>query len=185
MKTRSKKFRQGFTLVEMLAVITIIVILAAVTMIGLGYARDKQARSKATVQINLLSNALEEYKLDTGAYPVGGNAARGDSNIVYRALYWDTDDNGNGADADREQKIYLADLDPENDKQGWIDGNKTNAKIIDPWGNEYYYRSGKTTEGKANPAAINPDFDLWSAGPDGKTSKGANTDATKADIKNF
>ena len=55
-------------------------------------------------------------------------------------------------------------------------------KILDPWGNEYLYRKG------AN--AVNPDFDLWSKGKDGKTKTGtAAADMTSADmrddIKNF
>lgn len=176
--------QRGFTLVEMLAVITIIVILAAVTVGGMGYARDKQARSQARVQIDLLSNALEEYKNVNGSYPTGGNASKGDSNLLYRALYWDTDDNGSGADADDQQRIYLAELNPDNNKQGWIEGNKSNAKIVDPWGNEYLFRSGKTASGQTNPSARNPDFDLWSAGPDGKTSNGGDNDSTKDDIRN-
>jgi prepilin-type N-terminal cleavage/methylation domain-containing protein len=187
MKTHSSTavVRRGFTLVEMLAVITIIVILAALTVGGMGYVREKQARSQARVQIDLLSNAIEEYKQDFGNYPYGGNAAKGDSNILFKALYWDSDDNGSGPDADLNQKIYLADLDPTTNKQKWIDGQKATAKIVDPWGNEYYFRSGKTSDGKPNPGAVNPDFDIWSSGPDGKTSKGAKNDSTKDDISNF
>ncbi len=185
MKTHSSSFRRGFTLVEMLAVITIIVILAAMVIAGTGYVRDKQARGQATIQIGLLSNALEEYKLDTGAYPVGANGSKGDTKILYSALYWDSNEDGSGADVDREQKIYLAELDPENNKQGWTDGQKANTRIIDPWGNEYYFRSGKLAGGQPNPTAVNPDFDIWSAGPDGKTSISGDTPDTKDDIKNF
>jgi prepilin-type N-terminal cleavage/methylation domain-containing protein len=185
MKTHSSTFRRGFTLVEMLAVITIIVILAALTIGGMGYVREKQARSQATVQIKLLENAIEEYKQDTGHYPYGGNAAKGDSNILFKALYFDSDEHGAGPEADLEQKIYLSDLDPTLNKQKWIDDKKANSRILDPWGNEYYFRSGKTEDGKANAGAVNPDFDIWSAGPDGKTSKGADNNDTKDDIRNF
>jgi general secretion pathway protein G len=185
MKTHRTSLRRGFTLVEMLAVIAIIVILAGVVIGGLGYVRDKQARSQARVQIDLLSNALEEYKLDKGNYPTGANGGKNDSKILYRALYWDTDDNGAGVDADDQQKIYLSELDPTNNKQGWTAGDKSNVTIVDPWGNEYHFRSGKMDNGDPNTQAVNPDFDIWSAGPDGKTSMSGNNDSTKDDIKNF
>jgi len=58
--------QRGFTLIELLIVIMIIVILSAISMGGYGYVTRKQADSKATIQIGLLSKALEEYKLDNG-----------------------------------------------------------------------------------------------------------------------
>lgn len=186
MKNPSAKFRRGFSLIEMLAVITIMVILAAIVIAGTGYVKEKQARSTARMQIDLLSAALEQYKLDTGYYPTGATGGRNDSKILYRALYWDSNDDGAGADTDREQKIYLSELDPDNNKQGWTDGQRSEVILIDPWGNEYRYRSGKNNDGSANPNAMNPDFDLWSAGPDGKTSdSGAETKDTKDDITNW
>ena len=183
MKTQSHSRRGGFTLIEMLAVITIIVILAGLVVGSIGFVNDKKARELAKVQIALLGNALEEYKVDNGSFPVGANGLPGDSNILYRALYWDTDNDGEAVDADKDQKIYVSELDPKNNKQGWIEGDRAGARILDPWGKEYYFRSGKLEGGNANPSARNPDFDLWSAGPDGKSSTGGDTDATKDDIK--
>jgi general secretion pathway protein G len=61
--------RQGFTLIEMLVVIAIIGALA--TIVGptvfrsLGDANATAARS----QIEILAVALENYRIDTGAYP--------------------------------------------------------------------------------------------------------------------
>ena len=186
MKTHSSSsFRRGFSLVEMLAVITILMILAAIVIAGTGFVKGKQARATAEVQVKLLSGALDQYKLDTGSYPPGGTGGQRDSKIVYRALYWDSDDNGAGADVDKDQKIYLSELDPQNNKQGWTDGKRAEVILLDPWGNEYRYRSGKMNDGTANPNAVNPDFDLWSAGPDGKTTDGDDTDVTKDDIRNW
>jgi len=183
MKTQFHSRRRGFTLIEMLAVITIIVILAGLVVGSIGYVNDKKARELARVQIALLANALEEYKVDNGEFPVGANAQPGDSNYLYRALYWDSDNDGQTVGADDDQKIYVPELDPENNKQGWIDGDRANARILDPWGKEYYFRSGKLSGGGSNPDARNPDFDLWSAGPDGKTSTRGDTKDTKDDIK--
>ena len=61
--------RRGFTLIEMMTVITIIVILAGITVAGMSFINDKQANNLADVQINQLSSAIEKYKLDNGDYP--------------------------------------------------------------------------------------------------------------------
>jgi general secretion pathway protein G len=151
MKTQpSSPNRRGFTLIELLVVITIIVILAGLSMGGYGYVVRKQADSQAAIQINLLSTALEEYKLDNGEYPPTDT-----TNSLYKLLYW------TGANASPPEKIYLADLDPNSKRQGWLEGTGENATIRDPWGNEYIYRRGD------NSAAKNPDFDLLSKGKDG------------------
>jgi general secretion pathway protein G len=185
MKTHSSSFRRGFTLVEMLAVITIIVILGGIVLASTAYVKQKQALNQAKVQVDLLSNAIEQYKADNGYYPPGGSGGKGDSKIIYRALYWDSNSDGAGPETDTVQKIYLAELDPKTNKIGWTSGDKSEVTIIDPWGNEYRYRTGKLDDGSPNPKAVNPDFDLWSAGPDGKTSDGADNKHTKDDIRNW
>ena len=88
MKITSSRPRRGFTLVELLAVITIIIILASVVIGGMGLVKERQARSTAKIQLGLITNALEEYKLDNGSYPMGDAGAKGESNILFRALYW-------------------------------------------------------------------------------------------------
>lgn len=164
MKTHSPSPQnRGFTLIELLVVITIIVILAGLSLGGYGYIARKQADSQAAIQISLLSKALEEYKLDNGAYPPTGN-----TNSLYTLLYW------NGASASPPGKIYLADLDPNIKGQGWIEGTGATAKIVDPWGNEYIYTTGT--------AARNPDFDLLSKGKDGTTGSAT---STADDIDNY
>jgi len=61
--------RQSFTLVEILIVMVIIAILAALTLGGADYARKKAGRSRAQGEIEALSSALERYKIDNGVYP--------------------------------------------------------------------------------------------------------------------
>lgn len=138
---------KGFTLIELLVVIAIIAILAAMSVGGFNYVSKKQKFSTAELQINLLSSALEEYKLDNGDYPSDTS-----SNGLFQALYWEG--------ASNSEKIYISQLDPENNKQGWTSGTGASTTIIDPWGQEYIYRLGSDAD------ARNPDFDLISKGPD-------------------
>ncbi len=177
---------RGFTLMELLVVVAIIVILAALTMGGLGFIQRKQAVEKARAQIGMLSSGLEEYKLDFGRYPVaddiGGSGDQG-SNVLFRALYWDSDNNGAAVGADVNQRIYLAELDPASNKQGWSSNPVASAQntIRDPWGQNYRYRSGVNATGAVNTNCINPDFDLWSSGPDAASGNPAGNDAQAQD----
>jgi len=207
MNITESKGRAAFTLIELLAVIAIILLLAGLVVGGLGFARDKQDREKTKVQIALLEKALEDYKFDMGKYPgeadtpIGGDV----SEQLYEVLFYEGYDYNvkssggtppdpwekmiNGVAVPKSKKIYLADLDPRTSKQGWVlastgTGVATNLKITDPWGNNYRYRIGTNAQ--------NPDFDLWSFGKDSKHVTGGSPAAfdPKAkdnldDIRNF
>ncbi len=190
MKTISRKSQAAFTLVELLAVITIIAILAGMVVGGMGFVNDRQAKEKAKVQIALLSKAIEEYKLDMGVYPATENKAgafqatggTATSSILFKALYFD------GLNTPTTNKLYLPELDPATSKQGWTSGTASATTIIvDPWGNQYCYRTAVAANGTtANANTQNPDFDLWSMGKDGKSAPDSPTDTSnKDDIKNF
>jgi prepilin-type N-terminal cleavage/methylation domain-containing protein len=186
MITPSRRHSAAFTLIELMAVITIIAILAGIVIGGMGYVKEKQRRSQAEVQINLLSRAIEEYKMDMGVYPgsAGNTPTDGDiSDELYQALFKDgydyTDSASPSDNWNKATKIYVPELDPRNSKLGWVKPTtnttpQTNLKITDPWGNNYLYRTGSNAQ--------NPDFDLWSRGKDGMTDP-----ITKLsdDIRNF
>ncbi len=164
---------KGFTLVEMLVTITIIAILAGMSLAGLQFVRQKQFNAQAEVQVALLSKGLEEYKLDTGDYPPSGT-----SNDLFLALYRDGYDYSEASDEEKKEwpsnkatVIYVPELDPKNNKQKWTTGSDATATITDPWGQEYIYRRPGDTD------AVNPDFDLLSTGKD--------IDDPADDIKNF
>ena len=173
MKThRSSKHFAGFTLIEMLVVITIIVILAGLSLGGFKYVQTKQANSQAEIQIKLLEKAIEEYKLDNGEYPPQDAGTSG-SNSLFTLLYYEGVQEPPVGDA----KIYLSQLDPDNNKQGWTQGSGAGVTLVDPWGNEYIYRTG------SDPDAVNPDFDIVSYGKDGRTDAGG--PLSKDDHNNF
>jgi general secretion pathway protein G len=152
MKTHpSSRIGRGFTLIELLVVITIIAILAGLSLGGYSYVIRKQADEQARVQISLLEKAIEDYKLDNGEYPASATGTTG----LYEALY------KKGLGADPVGKIYIAELDPNNQRFGWIKDAGGVITIVDPYQAEYIYRRGD------DPLAKNPDFDLASPGKDG------------------
>ncbi len=168
---------RGFTIVEILIVMTIILILAGLIIGSFAFVKASQRNHQAEIQINLLEKAIEDYQLDNSDYPgdadAGGSTGTGESNMLFRALYYD----GFEAGDDGSASIYLSELDPANDTQKWIDGKGATSTIIDPWGNEYRYRRGT--------GAVNPDFDLWSIGPDEESAGDGEDAKDKDDINNF
>ncbi|MGL4399188.1 MAG: type II secretion system protein GspG [Luteolibacter sp.] len=203
MKTTQRNGKPAFTLIELMAVITIIVILAGLVVGGLGFVTERQAKEKARVQIALLSKALEDYKLDMGTYPptndistVSKGAGSNTSAMLYNALFYEGFEYAKtpgrpDATPPKATKIYLQDLDPLSTKQGWVvtqatGDPKPSLVITDPWGNQYCYRTAVKAAGTANPATQNPDFDLWSMGKDSASKPATPGDTTNQDdIKNF
>jgi prepilin-type N-terminal cleavage/methylation domain-containing protein len=169
------KYHRGFTLAELMIVIAIIIILAGIVIGSMGFVKTRQRNNQAEIQIKLLENAIQQYHTDNGEYPgdadAGGSIGTGESNMLFRALFYD------GFLADDNSLIYLSELDPATDVQKWIDGTGAGATIVDPWGVEYRYRRGS--------GALNPDYDLWSVGPDGESAGDGEDDKDKDDISNF
>ncbi len=125
--------RDAFTLIELLVVITIIAILAGLTLAAVGGVQQKAARSRAESEVAALSAAIDSYKLDAGDYPPMGPA----NNTA--GVYTNLCPTGGG-------KVYFEPT----------AGMVTNGKFIDPWGADYLYKTGSA-------ATYNVGFfDLWS-----------------------
>jgi general secretion pathway protein G len=67
--TRNRRGEAGVTLIEMLVVVTIIALFAALVVPRMMGQADKARRVSAHAQINSFMTALGAYKLDTGTYP--------------------------------------------------------------------------------------------------------------------
>lgn len=68
-RRRSRRTEAGVTLIEMLVVVTIIALFAAVVAPKLLNKTDAARKTAARVQINAFMTALGAYKIDTGLYP--------------------------------------------------------------------------------------------------------------------
>jgi general secretion pathway protein G len=69
MKERRRRSRAGVTLIEMLVVVMIIALFAALVAPSMFKQSDKARVTAAQAQINNFTTALGSYKLDTGVFP--------------------------------------------------------------------------------------------------------------------
>jgi general secretion pathway protein G len=69
MNKRGNRGRAGITLIEMLVVVTIIALFAALVAPRMFKQSDRAKVTAARAQINSFMTALGSYKLDTGVFP--------------------------------------------------------------------------------------------------------------------
>ena len=164
----------SFTLIELMAVVAIIAILAGLVRGGAGAVRQRAARGQAKAEIAAIEAGLGRYQMDFGAYPTAvnittsGNQYGQYNTSTYptagQALFtnlWGAATYASTAGG----KQYL------NVKPSMV--NKSGANyFIDPWGYAYgYYWSGTNSLfGGAVP-------DVWSTG--GQTGTGSQTNRAK------
>lgn len=70
--------QNGFTVVELLIVIVVISILAAITIVAYSGIQDRAEASKTTSAVEAYKKALSMYKIDKGVYPTTGGFCLGD-----------------------------------------------------------------------------------------------------------
>lgn len=73
MTSRPRACHRGFTLVELLVVITIIGILAGLALVGIRSAWVAAQNAAMKIEVSNIAQALELYKQNNGAYPPDGN----------------------------------------------------------------------------------------------------------------
>jgi len=124
----------GFTLVEILATVTVIGILAGIVLAAAGGVQKKAARDQAKTEIKTMCVAMERYKTDNGAFP---REATSKTNVLYGYL-----------------TNYMT------FRENQISRSGTNVFVVDPYGRAYYYVSPPTNRSRM----VMDGFEIWSLG---------------------
>lgn len=66
--------RRGFTIVELLIIIVVIAILAAITVVAYNGVQQRGRDSERTADVQAIVKALELYYVDNGNYPAGSGS---------------------------------------------------------------------------------------------------------------
>ncbi len=131
MKTSpSRRRRSGFTLIEVMLVLVILVILAGMAVTAIGPMRRRAQINAAKTQVGLVATALDNFDLLTGNYPA-------------------TDQ---GLDALIDPPANLPNADP-------LDWPMLKKRVgLDPWDNPYQYESpGKNNPASYDIWSFGPD----------------------------
>jgi len=198
-----KRHWASFSLVEMLVVMTIIAILAALTLAAGSAVWQKAARSRTASEVQAMSTALEGYKTDNGLYPPSdgtvlltntpylsldgtSSAYKTNSQILYQALSGQTNYNDTHvAGVKSYMSFKISQLGNYNATAGTTGAGST--YIRDAWNYSYGYSTG-TLPGAATtnyPYNGGGFFDLWSTGGLLTAKVTANNSLTNAWISNF
>jgi general secretion pathway protein G len=168
--------RNGFTLIELMVVITIIGILAALSVGVANVAVQSTRRTAAEATIQKLQSALDMYHNHCGRYPPTPEE-RGKNADIIGVLTGDTDHNSmydpDSGDIPRNHPVWRGPYLPFDSKNTDSGGN-----LIDPWGQPYRYYNN---ESEAPRFKVHPNsYLLYSCGRDGQA-----TDATREEVVNF
>ncbi|MFC2149275.1 type II secretion system protein GspG [Candidatus Auribacterota bacterium] len=142
---------KGFTLLELLTVIAIIIILAGILIPAVGKVRQKAKSARAQADIESLCIAVKMYEADFGAYPpdvAGSND--------FKAYIGVELENTSIGDAGPYIEFREKDL--------------SSGTFNDPWGKPYIY----VEPGTHNEAS----FDIYSFGPNMTDNSGDSDDVT-------
>lgn len=152
--------RRAFTLIEILTVIAIIAILAALLLATSGYIQEKAGNARAQTEIAALTTALESYKMDMGTYPEGDGEANSTRGLLDALVPKSANDLNPSA------KVYL-EINPKmlegySSKKSFKENREQANALVDPFGNPYRYEFDETDDNQNRSGKGM--FNLWSLG---------------------
>ena len=173
---------RGFTLIELLMVIAIIGVLAGITFGISNGVSNAQARAKVKVELASIAQALEQYKLTHGEYPLETDDDDGQG-LFNALLGWKAFSGGAYDDLDAgdvpvtgpKSFIDPTKLDFYGDLPTVANVVPVECYFVDPWGNPYVYVYGKVIDPKQNKWELFG-YHLYSLGEDGEDGSGLDVD---------
>jgi len=169
--------RAGFTLIEILTVISIIALLSSMILVAIQKARVGANDAVASTEIGTLVQALEQYVQDESEYPGASKKISAETNHfpdLFNALFGERKPNGPGGRnapymTMKEEKLVVYNDETEAYERATkeqIDNFRIPKYVADPWGNPYVYRANKGR--KKEDFMRNPyGADIYSLGPNG------------------
>jgi len=165
--TETEQSRAAFTLVELLAVITIIGILAGLTLGAAGAVRRHGANSTAKAEVAALQAACDRYFADNNLYPSNTSVDPltktnpSTYTAAGQALFTNLVGSTNLSTAPTTKRYFEP-------KPAMVYTNGSAYYFIDPWGYAYGYNSDGTnppliwsTAGQTNSAGTNKWITSW------------------------
>lgn len=149
MRTPADSRRGAFTLIELLTVLAIVGIVAAVLIGSASAARERAALGQARAELALLAQTLEAYKAQLGDYPRTSDPA-----ALLQALVGKS--NPAGAPLTGRAWLELARFKTDGGRDPFSDAT---AVLVDPFGRPYRYAYAS--------GWVPPAFVLYSSGKDG------------------
>jgi len=165
---RPLREQSAFTLIELLAVITIIGILAGLTLGAAGAVRRHGATSTAKAEVAALQAACDRYYADNNTYPVDANVSPTSSfapsgyTTAGKALFTNLFGGNQYNEAPTSKRYFEP-------KSSMVSSTNTaDPYLLDPWGYAYGYNSDGTnapliwsTAGQTNQAGTNKWITSW------------------------
>ena len=135
---RPLREQSAFTLIELLAVITIIGILAGLTLGAAGAVRRHGATSTAKAEVAALQAACDRYFADNSAYPIGtADPTKTNTPAGATALFTNLVGSATLSVAPTTKRYFEP-------KPAMVYTNGSPNYFIDPWGYAYGYNSDST-----------------------------------------
>ncbi len=207
-QTSLRRAKKGFTLIEILIVITIMAFLMAAAWLARNYYITRATMKTAETRLSLIVGAMDAYKADSAGVLPYADGDEWSGHVLYMMLSGDTNNDGKpdkNKSTGQLRSTYIQDLhylkSGEKDAPSGLPvikrplmKSKDNPQakgaryiILDPWANAYRYRLGceAETKSKKEGTGINPDFDIFTVGADGQGDGRNNEGDNKDNLSNI